>query len=111
MAPGLRHLFIDCICPHHHIITSNHAPRRQRCRDWLHLDTFAKYCSKGHTEGPCNKRHSRGCAPTTSHLDSLSHVRVFDESIVGVYVMEHYSSDLGGCLQRHVQTLLCANLV
>lgn len=27
MAPGLKYLFIDCICPHHDIITSStHAP-------------------------------------------------------------------------------------
>lgn len=97
MAPGLRHLFIDCICPHHHIITSNHAPRQQRCRE------------TGFTS-----RLVRSTAPkvtprdlVTSGTAGAAHQPAFGRTCVrsakwnaGVYVVERYPSDLGGCLQR-----------
>lgn len=52
MAPGLRHLFIDCICPHHHIITSNHTPRR--------ATAVQRLASPGHIRKVLLQRSHRG---------------------------------------------------
>lgn len=50
MAPELKYLFIDCICPHHDIITSTHRTgNNSREETRPSLSTSAKYCSKGHT--------------------------------------------------------------